>query len=83
MGKAIFLIKLFNRNFILYLARVRIYLPSFLHPTHCATLFSAESSIPAVEESASQTGDEDNISQPSATLFTLPQTLQYPVERHL
>ena len=60
-----------------------INLPSFLQPTHCATLPTAESSIAVVSESASHTGVEDNISRPSATLFINPQTLQYPVERHL
>ena len=60
-----------------------INVPSFLQPMHCATLPTAESSIAVVSESASHTGVEDNISQPSATLFINPQTLQYPVERHL
>ena len=50
--------------------------PSFLQATHCAAFCTAESSILAVEESASQTGVEDNISQPSATLFIFPQILQ-------
>ena len=31
-------------------------LPDFLHATHCATFPLAESCIPEVEESASQTG---------------------------
>ena len=57
--------------------------PSFLQPTHCATLPTAESSISDVSESASHTGVEDKISQPSARLFISPHTLQCPVERHL
>ena len=60
-----------------------MFLPDFLHATHSATFPVAESCIPDVEESASQTGDADNISQPSATPDISPQTLQLPVERHL
>ena len=44
-------------------------LPSFLQPTHSATLPTAESSIAVVSESASHTGVEDKVSQPSTRLF--------------
>ena len=58
-------------------------IPDFLQATHCATFPDAESSIPVVAESASQTGDVDVISQPSATPEISPQTLQPPVDKHL
>ena len=57
--------------------------PVFLHATHVPTFPDAESSIPEVDASASQTGEVDVISQPSALLAILPQTLHAPVDRHL
>ena len=58
-------------------------LPDFLQPTHTASLSDAESCIPVVVESASQTGVVDVISHPSAYPEINPQMLQAPVERHL
>ena len=59
------------------------YSPDILHPTQCATLSVAESSIVDVEESASHIGDVDRASHPSCVPDTNPHTLQDPVERHL
>ena len=59
------------------------FLPDFLQATHWATFPLAESWIPDVEESASQTGLVDVISQPSALPDINPHTLHAPVERHL
>ena len=39
--------------------------------------------MPEVVESASQTGEVEKASQPSATPDTSPHTLQAPFERHL
>ena len=72
----IFIAFLLNYATLNYKMQNMINSPSFLQATHCATFCAAESSIVAVEASASQTGVEDNTSQPSATLFIFPQILQ-------
>ena len=54
-----------------------------MHATHCATFPVAVSCDPEVEESASQTGDVDVMSQPCACPEISPHTLHSPVERHL
>ena len=63
--------------------KIVLYEPVFLHATQCATFPAAESSIPEVDESASQTGVVDVISQPSALPEISPHTLQAPVDKHL
>ena len=82
------IIKIIHRKLLIFIVFSKNhiiikYLPDFLQATHCATFPVALSSIPDVEESASQTGDVDVISHPSATPEISPQTLQPPVERHL
>ena len=54
-----------------------------MHEVHCATFPVAVSCVPGVEESASQTGDVDVMSQPCALPEMRPHTLHSPVERHL
>ena len=58
--------------------------PVFLHATHFASfVVSYVASIPAVDLSASHTGEVENILHPSALLESNPQTLHAPFERHL
>ena len=58
--------------------------PVFLHATHFASfVVSYVASIPAVDLSASHTGEVENTLQPSALPDIKPQTLHDPVERHL
>ena len=62
---------------------VKVPLPDCVQATHCATLSVAESWVPEVVESASQTGDVDVMSHPCACPEMRPHTLHFPVERHL